>query len=123
MMIKLHSIKENTRSRRDAQRKAKQQAYALSNPLSVGRKYQAKAQSVSMVRRAGYSPAPLRSIARTAFGLVKAYKMQIIRASYLFEYEFKRKPVIEGGLCLPEVARFAAGHRTNRKEATHIVKG
>ncbi|CNF27412.1 Uncharacterised protein [Yersinia rohdei] len=24
--------------------------------------------------------------------------------------------------CLPEVARFAAGHRTNRKEATHIIK-
>ncbi|MGP2470890.1 hypothetical protein V1956_20275 [Yersinia sp. 2540 StPb PI] len=120
-MIKPHTIKENCRSRRDAQRKAKQQAYASANPMSVGRKYQVDAYSTSPVRRAGYSPAPLRMIARAAFGRVKAYKMQIIRASYLFEYEFKRKPVIEGGLCLPEVAKFAAGFRNNRKEATHIV--
>ncbi|CNI85255.1 hypothetical protein [Yersinia enterocolitica] len=110
-MIKPHTIKENCRSRRDAQRKAKQQAYASANPMSVGRKYQVDAYSTSPVRRAGYSPAPLRMIAKAALGRVKAYKMQIIRASYLFEYEFKRKPIIEGGLCLPEVAKFAAGFR------------
>ncbi|WP_156305507.1 hypothetical protein, partial [Yersinia pekkanenii] len=56
-MIKPHTIKENCRSRRDAQRKAKQQAYAIANPMSVGRKYQVDAYSTSPVRRAGYSPA------------------------------------------------------------------
>lgn len=25
-------------------------------------------------------------------------------------------------ICLPEVAKFAAGHRTSRKEAVHIIK-
>ncbi|BFI46024.1 antitermination protein [Yersinia pseudotuberculosis] len=121
-MIKPQSIKENCRSRRDVQRKAKQQAWANANPLSVGRKYQVSAQSVSLVRRAGYSPAPLRMIARAAFGRVKAYKMHILRASYLFEYEFKRKPVIEGGLCLPEVAKFAAGFRNVREDCYHVIK-
>lgn len=122
-MIKPHTIKENCRSRRDALRKAKQQAYASANPMSVGRKYQVDAYSTSPVRRAGYSPAPLRMIARAAFGRVKAYKMHILRASYLFEYEFKRKPVIEGGLCLPEVAKFAAGFRNVREDCYHVIKG
>lgn len=27
-----------------------------------------------------------------------------------------------GSACLPEVARYAAGHRTSRKEAVHIFK-
>ncbi|MBS0056933.1 hypothetical protein [Yersinia sp. Marseille-Q3913] len=119
-MIKPHTIKENTRSRRDAYRRAKQQAWVSANPLSVGRKYQVNTQSVSLVRRAGYSPAPLRMIARKAFGRVKAYKMHILRASYLFEYEFKRKPITDGATCLPEVAIFSV---RSKKTATLTARG
>ncbi|WP_282806585.1 antitermination protein N [Hafnia alvei] len=121
-MIKPHTIKENCRSRRDEKRKAKQQAWAAANPILVGRKYQVKEQPLSVVRRAGYSPAPIKIIARKAFSRVKSYKMRIIRATYLFEYEFKRKPLPDGVTCLPEVALYAAGHRNKRKEAVHITK-
>lgn len=114
-MIKLQNIKENARSRRDAQRKAKQQAWASVNPLMVGRKYQVAPQRISMVKRAGYSPAPLKFLARNAISAVRDYKMQIVRASYLYQYEFKRKPMIEGAMCLPEVAMFAAGFRKSEK--------
>ncbi|WP_157135305.1 hypothetical protein [Serratia sp. M24T3] len=111
MMIKLHNIKANARSRRDEQRKAKQRVWATANPLLVGRTYQVAPQRLSLIKRAGYSPAPLKFLAASAKKRVKEYKMQIIRASYLFEYEFKRKPLTEGSICLPDVARFAAGHR------------
>ncbi|OCJ30606.1 hypothetical protein A6U95_06820 [Serratia sp. 14-2641] len=121
-MIKLQNIKDNARSRRDAQRKAKQQAWASSNPLRVGRTYQVVAQRVTMVKQAGYSPAPLKFLVADAFWLAKEYKMQILRASYLYQNEFKRKPVIEGPACLPQVALYNAGHRKTRKEAVHIVK-
>lgn len=110
-MIKLQNIKDNARSRRDAQRKAKQQAWASANPLMVGRKYQVKPVKLSMVKRAGYSPVPLKFMAHKASSSIHEYKMQIVRASYLYQYEFKRKPVVEGAMCLPEVAMFAAGFR------------
>ncbi|MBL0876077.1 hypothetical protein HLB02_22115 [Serratia nevei] len=115
MMIKLQNIKENARSRRDAKRREKQRAWAAANPLLVGRTYQVKPQRISLVKRAGYSPAPLSFIARQAFSAAREYKMQIVRASYLYQYEFKRKPVVEGAMCLPEVAMFAAGHRKSNK--------
>lgn len=114
-MVKLQNIKENARSRRDAKRKAKQHAWAAANPLLVGRKYQVKPQRISLVKRAGYSPAPLKFLARNALAAIRDYKMQIVRASYLYQYEFKRKPMIEGAMCLPEVAQFAAGYRKSNK--------
>lgn len=123
-MIKLQNIKDNARSRRDAQRKAKQQAWASANPLMVGRKYQVVPQRISLVKRAGYSPAPLKFLARNAISAVRDYKMQIVRASYLYQYEFKRKPMIEGAMCLPEVAMFAAGNRSeNYTNPYHVMKG
>lgn len=33
-----------------------------------------------------------------------------------------QKPVYSGSCCLPEVAKYAAGYRKDRKGATHIVK-
>ncbi|MGG4624008.1 hypothetical protein ACLPHD_06500 [Serratia odorifera] len=111
MMIKLQNIKDNSRSRRDAQRKAKQQAWANANPMLVGRKYKVKPIQLSVVKKAGYSPAPLKFIARNAFSLAREYKMQIVRASFLYQYEFKRKPLVDGPACLPEVALYRAGHR------------
>lgn len=122
-MIKLQNIKNNARSRRDAQRKAKQQAWASANPMMVGRKYQVKPQRITLVKRAGYSPAPLKFLARNALGLVHDYKMQIIRASYLYQYEFNRRPMIEGAMCLPEVAIFKAGNRSeNYRNPFHVQK-
>lgn len=38
-MIKQQNIKENARSRRDARRKARQEAFAAANPMLVGRRY------------------------------------------------------------------------------------
>ncbi|MNL64209.1 hypothetical protein D3C87_1884020 [compost metagenome] len=90
----------------------------------VGRKYQVAPQRISMVKRAGYSPAPLKFLARNAISAVRDYKMQIVRASYLYQYEFKRKPMIEGAMCLPEVAMFAAGFRSeNYTNPYHVMKG
>ncbi len=119
-MIKLQNIKDNARSRRAAKRQEKQQAWKCDNPM--GRQHKVEAQRISMVKRAGYSPAPLKFLARNAISAVRDYKMQIVRASYLYQYEFKRKPMIEGAMCLPEVAMFAAGFRKGRKDATHTVK-
>lgn len=108
-MIKLQNIKDNARSRRAAKRQEKQQAWKCENPM--GRQHKVEAQRISLVKRAGYSPAPLKFLARNAFGAARDYKMQIVRASYLYQYEFNRKPLDEGAMCLPQVAMFAAGHR------------
>lgn len=108
-MIKLQNIKDNARSRRAAKRQEKQQAWKCDNPL--GRQHKVETQKISMVKRAGYSPAPLKFLALNALSAVREYKMQIVRASYLYQHEFKRKPLIEGAMCLPEVAHYAAGHR------------
>lgn len=63
------------------------------------------------LKRADYTPSSLNVVAAKAATQVKEYRNQIIRATYLFNHEFKRKPVLEGAMCLPEVAIFAAGYR------------
>lgn len=57
------------------------------------------------------APVQLNTLAKTAFSIVRDYKLQIVRASYLYQHEFKRKPLVEGATCLPEVAIYRAGHR------------
>jgi hypothetical protein len=87
-MIREHRIKSNARSRRDASRKAKQQAWAAANPLLVGRKYQNVGETVEVEQKPGYEPQFLKFIAMDAFWMAREYKGQIMRASYLYEYEF-----------------------------------
>lgn len=110
-MIKAHNIKCNARSRRDERRKAKQQAFAEANPLLVGRRYTKVGKTVWFVYKAHYQPKDLNAIAKNIFRSVIEYRNQIIRATYLYEYEFKRQPVTEGPICLPEVAKYYASHR------------
>ncbi|WP_392586882.1 hypothetical protein AB3M75_19980 [Serratia ureilytica] len=51
------------------------------------------------------------------------YRAQITsKADELYAIAMKGRVVVEGPTCLPEVAKYAAGHRKVRKEATHIVK-
>lgn len=46
---------------------------------------------------------------------------RVYKATMPVPVRSKEQPSADN-ICLPEVARFAAGHRTNRKEATHIIK-
>jgi len=87
-MIKAHNIKCNARSRRDERRKEKQQAFAEANPLLVGRRYTKVSETVWFVYRAHYQPKELNAIAKNIFRSVREYRNQIIRATYLYEYEF-----------------------------------
>lgn len=63
------------------------------------------------LKRADYTPSSLNAMAAKAATQVKEYRNQIIRATYLFNHEFKRNPVYEGAMCLPDVAIFYAGYR------------
>lgn len=110
-MIKAQNIKCNARSRRDERRKQKQREFAAANPMMAGRKYQNVGETVAPTQRPGYLPKSLNSCAILAKREVIDYRNQIIRATYLFNHEFKRIPAVEGPACLPEVAIFAAGHR------------
>lgn len=110
-MIKAQNLKSTARSRRDEQRRAKQLAFAAANPTMVGRSYQNIGETITPVQRPGYDPQPIILVATTAKKSVVNYKNQIIRATYLFNHEFKRIPIIDGGVCLSEVAIFNAGHR------------
>lgn len=109
-MIKQQNIKENARSRRDARRKAKQEAFARANPMLVGRKYDVDTTPVDIECKPGYEPAPIKFIAQDAIWQRKEYKLQLERAAIVYSNEFGHKPV-ENGMCLPDVAMYAAGYR------------
>lgn len=98
------------RTQRRERRAAKQAEWKAANPLLVGIRAEPKRQVLTL-KRDNYTPSNINSVAAKAVTQVKEYKNQIIRATYLYNHEFKRKPLIEGGVCLPDVAIFAAGHR------------
>ena len=121
-MIKAHAIKENSRARRDAARKQKQIAWAQANPLLVGKRYQVEMVDVNIEAKPAYTPTPLELLGRAAKRQVTEYKNQIIRATYLYQYEFKRTPMIDGSVCLADVALYSAGHRGKPKNPFHVYK-
>lgn len=121
-MIKAHAIKENSRARRDAARKQKQIAWAQANPLLVGRRYQVEMVDVNIEVKPAYTPTPLELLGRAAKRQVAEYKNQIIRATYLYQHEFKRTPMIEGPVCLGDVALFMAGNRGKPNNPYHVIK-
>ncbi|WP_299996920.1 hypothetical protein [uncultured Cedecea sp.] len=50
---------------------------------------------------------------------------RVMKAVNSTDYKMKPRSKPEqytGSVCLPEVAIFAAGHRTSRKDAVHIIK-
>lgn len=63
------------------------------------------------LKRDNYTPQRLKDVASKAAVQVHEYKNQIIRATYLFEHEFKRNKIESGSVCLPQVAVYSAGHR------------
>lgn len=63
----------------------------------------------------------IKFVAQDAAWEREDYKRNLERAAILYSNEFGHKPV-ECGVCLPEVALYAAGHRNTRKEAVHIIK-
>ncbi|QCT21801.1 antitermination protein [Jejubacter calystegiae] len=65
---------------------------------------------------------PLKFIAQDAEWKRREYKRNLERAAILYSNEFGHKLPDVNGMCLPDVALFAAGHRTVRKNATHIIK-
>ncbi|QKJ87439.1 hypothetical protein PMPD1_2497 [Paramixta manurensis] len=110
-MIKLQNLKPNARTRRDERRKAKQKAWAAANPMLVGHRYRNIGESPKIVQKPGYEPKPIKFIALDIFWAAREYKLQIIRATYLYEYEFKHSHLAEGPICLADVAIYRAGHR------------
>ncbi|WP_214238085.1 antitermination protein [Rosenbergiella gaditana] len=114
-MIPAQNLKSTARTRRDEKRKAKQMAFAAANPTMVGRSYQDIGETITPVQRPGYEPKPLILVAASAKRQVINYKNGIIRATYLYMHEFKRKPVVEGSICLEQVAIYAAGHRKSNQ--------
>lgn len=62
----------------------------------------------------------MKKIDRAFSRLSEECSNKVIRATSL---DFPRDYVAgESGMCLPEIALFAAGHRKVRKDATHIIK-
>lgn len=59
----------------------------------------------------------LQFMAQDAFWNLKEYKLQIERAAILYSNEFGNKP-LESGMCLPEVALYAAGYRNTKGTVT-----
>ncbi|WP_289365866.1 hypothetical protein [Pantoea stewartii] len=91
------SVKENAKSRRHARRRA-----------------------VAIERERN------ESINDTAFGIeqepVVAAARPVTRVSRAINSPSLRSKHESGSACLPEVALYQAGHRTVRKDATHITK-
>lgn len=77
--------------------------------------------TLTLKRKPKYVPKSLLSIFKSARRKVKEYKNHLLRAAHLFNFEFKRKPVETGSVCLPEVAIYAAGFRSIKRGAVHIM--
>ena len=56
---------------------------------------------------------PIKFVAQDVDWNCEEYKRQIERAAIVYSNEFGHKP-LDGGMCLPEVALFAAGHRNSK---------
>ena len=113
-MIKQQNIKSNARSRRDARRKEKQAAFAAANPMMVGRSYEVDLTPMEIEQRASYEPSPIKFVAQDAVWQRQEYKRQIERAAVVYSNEFGHRP-LESGMCLPDVAIYAAGHRKGKQ--------
>jgi len=57
--------------------------------------------------------APIKFIAQDAVWQRQEYKRQLERAAIVYSNEFGNKP-LESGMCLPDVAIYAAGHRKSK---------
>ena len=115
------SVKENAQSRRRERRKAKQEAWKENNPMLVGKHpglQPLMASDEALEQKPGYEPQCIKFVAQDIFWSAREYKGQIIRATYLYEYEFGRSKLIEGNICLPDVARYNAGYRKSKDIVT-----
>ncbi|MDV1267090.1 antitermination protein [Citrobacter freundii] len=57
---------------------------------------------------------PIKFVAQDAVWQRQEYKRQLERAAIVYANEFGHK-AIESGMCLPDVAIFAAGHRRSKQ--------
>ncbi|MDL0009617.1 antitermination protein [Enterobacter roggenkampii] len=58
---------------------------------------------------------PIKFIVQDAFWQLEEYKRNLERAAIVYANEFGRKQDVSGAVCLPDVALFAAGHRTSKQ--------
>lgn len=56
---------------------------------------------------------PIKFVAQDAVWQRQEYKRQLERAAIVYSNEFGNKP-LESGMCLPDVAIYAAGHRKSK---------
>lgn len=106
--------------RRRERRKEKREAWLKANPLLAGvnssrGKAPLKACDKALEARPAYEPVPIKFIVQDAFWQLEEYKRNIERAAIVYANEFGRKQDVSGAVCLPEVALFAAGHRTSKQ--------
>lgn len=57
---------------------------------------------------------PIKFVAQDAVWQRQEYKRQIERAAVVYSNEFGHRP-LENGMCLPDVAIYAAGHRKTKQ--------
>lgn len=57
---------------------------------------------------------PIKFVAQDAVWQRQEYKRQIERAAVVYSNEFGHRP-LESGICLPEVAIYATGHRKTKQ--------
>lgn len=58
---------------------------------------------------------PIKFMVQDAFWQLEEYKRNLERAAIVYANEFGRKQDVSSAVCLPEVAIFAAGHRTSKQ--------
>ena len=56
---------------------------------------------------------PIKFVAQDAVWQRQEYKRQLERAAIVYSNEFGNKP-LDSGMCLPDVAIYAAGHRSSK---------
>lgn len=107
---------------RRLRRAKKRQEWLKQNNKTFSISGKASTNTLSLKRKPAYKPKSPIGTSVAASREVKEYKNQIIRATYLFNCEFKRKPLGSGPVCLPEVAIYTAGFSNIRKGAAHIIR-
>lgn len=115
------SVKETAKSRRHARRRAAaierdnlegviDAAFGVKT-LSLDEKHMKAQQRVKAARKAAVIASGCSSLKVARAINCEDYGLQIARATKRIEKEFNRIPVIDGPICIPDVALYAAGYR------------
>lgn len=108
--------------RRRERRKEKQEAWKKANPLLAGvsssrGKAPLKARDEALEAKETYEPSPIKFVAQDAIWQREEYRRNLERAAIVYGNEFGHRVPDVSGICLQDVALYAAGYR-NTKQVT-----